>query len=86
MASQYIVYTMAINVSTCFRKISGPNLRFGNYLILVGAYIRGGLIFGREFVLVSRGGLYAGGSYIRGAYVRDFTVFYLQDNFSMDCT
>ena len=36
----------------------------------------GGLIFGGEFVLVSRGLIFGGGAYIRrGAYIRDFTVY-----------
>ena len=34
-------------------------MKSGTYLILRGAYIRGGLIFGEKFVLV-----------IRGAYIR----------------
>ena len=36
-------------------------MKFALYLIFRGAYIRGGLKFGRKFVLVIRGGLYSEG-------------------------
>ena len=49
---------MTIDISTCLK------LKFGTYLILEGAYMRGWLIFEREFVLVSR-----------GAYIWDFMVY-----------
>ena len=66
---------MTIDMFTCFREIYGMNLIFVYYLIFRGVIIGvGGILFGREFVLVSRGA-YIRGAYIRGAYIRDFTVF-----------
>ena len=62
---------MTIDILTCFRKIYGLNLEYHAYLIFRGTYIREGLIFGEEFVLVSRG-FYSG-----GAYIQYFTVFFV---------
>ena len=51
------------------------NLIFLYYLFLGGGlYSYSGLIFGREFILVSREGIF-GGSYSEVAYTRDFLVF-----------
>ena len=53
---------MSIGIFTLFRKIYGLNLEYHAYLIL-GGLIFGELIFGGEFVLVSRG------AYIRGGLI-----------------
>ena len=68
---------MTIGIFTCFRMIYEQNMKFGTYLILKGAYIRGGLIFGGKFVLVIKGAyiLRGGGLYSGGGYIRYFTVF-----------
>ena len=60
-------YLMTI---TYFREIQEPNLIFVYYLIFRGGLYSGRLIFGREFVFVSRGFIFGG-----GAYIQDFTVF-----------
>ena len=59
-------YLMTINICDYFRDLDIFYM-FVYYLIFQGAYIRGRLIFGREFMLVSRG------AYITGAYIRDYS-------------
>ena len=44
-------------------------MKFGNYLILRGAYIWGELLFGGKFVLVSKG------AYIRGDLYAEVLIF-----------
>ena len=56
---------MTIDIFILYRKIYGLNLEFQSYLILRMGLYSGGLMFGEEFVLVSRrayirGGLYSG--------------------------
>ena len=46
---------MTIDIFVLFRKIYGLNLEFHSYLISWGGLYSRGLIFGGEFVLVSRG-------------------------------
>ena len=47
---------MTIDLFTCFRKMQGLKFRFSPYLI----FILEGLIFGGNFVLVSRGLIFGG--------------------------
>ena len=58
---------------TCFRNIQEPNLEIGTNLIL-RELIFGGLMFGGNIVLLSRGS-YIRGLIFGGAYIRDFTVY-----------